>query len=156
MWLPRAGQVGEEARDDVAAPMRGNGQRVLVVDDEEPLMRLMSERLGELGYVATGFTSSTAALAAFRAAPEQFDAMITDERMPGLAGHALIREVRKLRRAIPILLASGYLGGTVVESAYNAGADEVLKKPLSANDLAASLARLLERAAARESEMAQG
>lgn len=156
VWLPRSGQVKEEMHGDVAAMVCGNGQRVLVVDDEEPLMRLMSETLAELGYVPEGFTSSTAALAAFRARPEQFDAVITDERMPGLAGHALIREVRKLRRAIPVLLASGYLGGAVVESAYGAGADEVLKKPLSAADLAGSLARLLERAAARESEAAQG
>jgi PAS domain S-box-containing protein len=156
VWLPCAGQVPDEMQGDVVAMARGGGQRVLVVDDEEPLMRLVSETLEALGYVAAGYTSSTAALAAFRDGPEFFDAMITDERMPGIAGHALIREVRKLRSTIPILLASGYLGGAVVEDAYSAGADEVLKKPLSAADLAGSLARLLERAAARESEAAQG
>jgi CheY-like chemotaxis protein len=61
----------------------------------------------------------------------------------GISGSELIREVRAIRRAIPILLVSGYVGGIVVGRAYNAGADEVPKKPLSARELATSLARVL-------------
>ena len=55
--------------------------------------------------------------------------VITDERMPEMSGSQLIREVRAIRRAIPILLVSGYLGGMVTRRAYNEGADEVLKRP---------------------------
>lgn len=61
-----------------------------------------------------------------------------------MSGTALIREVRALRRALPILLASGYLGAGVVNRTHNAGADEVLKKPLLAGELAASLARVFQ------------
>ncbi len=92
-------------------------------------------------------TSSVAALDAFRADPEAFDAVITDERMPSMSGSALIREVRRISRSIPVLLVSGYLGGMVTHRAYNAGADEVLKKPLSAHELATSLARVLQLSA---------
>ncbi len=113
------------------------------MDDEAPLVRLATETLEELGYVAVGFTSSAAALEAFRADPERFDAVITDERMPGMSGSALIREIRGIRSAIPILLVSGYVGGDVVRRARDAGADEVLKKPLSRTSLASSLARVL-------------
>jgi DNA-binding NtrC family response regulator len=123
---------------------RGKHQRVLIVDDEEALVSLATRTLEELGYAPVGFTSSTAALKAFRAEPGSFDAVITDERMPGMSGSALIREVRGIRRAMPILLVSGYLGGTVVDRAYNSGADEVLQKPLSAYALATSLARALQ------------
>ena len=63
--------------------------------------------------------------------------------MPGMSGATLIREVRGIRRPIPILLVSGYLGKGVVSRAYNAGADEVLKTPLSPRELATSLARVL-------------
>jgi CheY-like chemotaxis protein len=122
---------------------RGVGQCVLVVDDEEPLVRLATATLEDLGYAPVAFTSSTAALQAFRDHPERFDAVITDERMPRLSGSALIREMRGIRRKIPILLVSGYLGGSVVDHAYNAGADEVLKKPLLVRELATSLARVL-------------
>ncbi len=114
VYLPRAGDAADsQEREEPEAP-RGNSQQVLIVDDEAPLVRLATETLAELGYVAVGFTSSAAALEAFRAAPERFDAVITDERMPGMSGSALIREIRGIRSAIPILLVSGYVAGDVV------------------------------------------
>jgi PAS domain S-box-containing protein len=143
VYLPRAGDVAEtDSREELALP-RGDGQRVLVVDDEEPLVKLATRTLEELGYAPIGFTSGTAALAAFRADPERFDAVITDERMPGMSGSTLIRTVRGIRDRIPIVLMSGYIGGAVARQAREAGAEEVLKKPLSARDLATSLARVL-------------
>jgi PAS domain S-box-containing protein len=142
-YLPRSGDAVGKSEDEEPEMPRGGGQRVLVVDDEEPLVRLATRTLEELGYAAVGFTSSTAALAAFRADPKRFDAVITDERMPGLSGSALIREVRGIRGSIPIVLMSGYVGAAVARQAREAGAEEVLKKPLSARDLAASLARVL-------------
>ena len=143
VYLPRAGEaVSDRERDELDAP-RGNRQKVLIVDDEAPLVALATETLAELGYIPSGFTSSTAALAAFCADPARFDAVITDERMPGMSGSALIREIRKVRPTIPILLVSGYAEGAVMRRALECGADEVLKKPLSARELATSLARML-------------
>lgn len=121
----------------------GNGQHILLVDDEEPLVRLATENLAELGYAPIAFTSSKEALESFHAHPEQFDAVIADERMPGLAGSALIREIHAIRPDIPKLLVSGNVGGELVSRARAAGATEVLRKPLALPDLATSLARAL-------------
>jgi PAS domain S-box-containing protein len=144
VYLPRSGDAPDDLISaDVAVP-KGRGQRVLVVDDEEPLVRLATETLVELGYVAVGFTSSTAALDAFRSDPESFDAVITDERMPEVSGSTLIQVVRDAHPSIPIVLLSGNVGGLVTARAYNAGANEVLKKPLSARELAVTLARVLQ------------
>ena len=143
--LPRTGDAADAEDSEEAALPRGDGQRVLVVDDEEPLVQLATRTLEDLGYRPVGFTSSAAALAAFCADPGRFDALIADERMPGLSGTALIREVRGVRRAIPILLMSGYVGGAVASLARKAGADDVLKKPVLARDLATSLARVLQQ-----------
>ena len=145
VYLPRSGDAPDLVDDEEDAAPRGEGQRVLVVDDEEPLVRLATRTLEELGYLPTGFTSSTAALEAFRADPARFDALITDERMPGMTGTALIREVRDTGSAIPILLISGFTHGAVARTAREAGADDVLKKPLLARELATSLARVLHR-----------
>jgi PAS domain S-box-containing protein len=145
VYLPRAADAAEVQKSEPPQVPRGEGQRVLVVEDEEPLLTLTMRTLEELGYLPVGFTSSVAALEAFRADPARFDAIVTDERMPGLFGSALIREVRRLRDAIPILLVGGYLGGQVTALGLEAGADEVLKKPLLARDLAMSLARLFRR-----------
>jgi len=158
VYLPRSGDAAERREEKESAPPRGDGQRVLIVDDEEPLVQLATRTLADLGYVPVGFTSSAAALAAFRADPERFDALITDERMPEMSGSALIREVRGMRGSIPVVLMSGYLGATAgsaresglvdmpvaaADAALAIEADEVLQKPLSARDLATSLARVL-------------
>jgi CheY-like chemotaxis protein len=55
-----------------------------------------------------------------------------------MSGATLIREVRGMRSSMPVVLMSGYLGATEVK------ADEVLQKPLTARDLAVSLARVLQ------------
>jgi CheY-like chemotaxis protein len=60
-----------------------------------------------------------------------------------MSGSALIREVRGIRDRIPVVLMSGYVGDAVALQARDAGAEEVLRKPLSARDLATSLARVL-------------
>ena len=158
VYLPRNGESVDAPLDEKPEMPRGDGQRVLVVDDEEPLVRLATRTLEELGYAPVGFTSSSAALAAFRADPQRFDALITDERMPGMSGSALIREVRGIRSSMPVVLMSGYLGATggkaresgllhalgrAPKVAVAIGADEVLQKPLSARDLATSLAKVL-------------
>jgi len=145
VYLPHSGEAADNGdRQEPEAP-RGNREQVLIVDDEAPLVGLATETLAELGYVPVPFTSSVAALEAFRAAPERFDAVITDERMPSMSGSALIREIRRIRGAIPILLVSGYVSGEVVRRAIESGANEVLKKPLSARELASSLARVLRQ-----------
>jgi PAS domain S-box-containing protein len=138
IYLPRSGDVAEPVDERELDLPRGGGQRVLIVDDEEPLVQIASRTLEELGYTPVGFTSSSAALAALRADPQRFDALITDERMPEMSGSALIREVRGMRKSLPIVLMSGYLGTTQGE------ADEIVQKPLTRRDFAASLARVLK------------
>ncbi len=145
VYLPRTGEISEVREQDKTDLPRGDRQRVIVVDDEGPLVRLAAENLTEWGYVPVAFTSSIAALEAFSADPELYDAVITDERMPGLAGSALIREIHGIRPDIPTLLVSGYVGADLLLRAKDVGADEVLKKPLSMRHLALSLSRVLDR-----------
>jgi PAS domain S-box-containing protein len=146
VYLPRFGEaLGADKLGAHPPPkaLRGNRERILVVDDEAPLVDLVTETLKGLGYTPVGFTSSSAALEVFSADPHRFDAVMTDESMPGASGSELIRKIRRLRPEIPTLLVSGYVSGAVMQRARNAGADEVLRKPLSAEELAAKLARVL-------------
>jgi PAS domain S-box-containing protein len=137
VYLPRHGDAPTTTPVKRRPLQRGSGQRVLVVDYEESIVRLATETLEQLGYAPVGFTSSAAALAAFRGDPLHFDAVLTDERMPGLSGTSLLREMRVVRGAIPVVLMSGYPSTGAVE------ADVVVRKPLSARELAASMARAL-------------
>jgi len=145
VYFPRAGDASEEEALDEPAWPHGDRQQILVVDDEESLVRLTTENLTDLGYVPVGFTSSRAALEAFNAHPERYDAVITDERMAGMTGTTLIREIRNIDAKIPTLLVSGFVGGDLAARAKAAGADDVLKKPMSMRALANTLARVLRR-----------
>ena len=122
--------------------VNGAGETVLLVDDETALVRLGEEMMAELGYEPVGFTSSLAALESFRAEPERFDAVLTDEAMPSMSGSELATEIRKLRPDIPIVLMSGYPTPALTARARAAGF-EVLAKPLVARDIARSLAGAL-------------
>jgi len=131
------------AGDEGEGP-RGSGQTVLVVDDEEPLVRLNEELLATLGYEPVGFVSSAAALEALRADPQRFDLLLSDEAMPGLTGSELALEARRLRPGLPVLLMTGFASPALLQRAREAGVAEVLGKPLAARDLARALAAALQ------------
>jgi signal transduction histidine kinase/ActR/RegA family two-component response regulator len=144
VYLPRidaAAEDGEERR-----PLaRGDGECVLVIDDEESLVALASEVLQRLGYRPAGFCDARAALAEFEAAPQRFDAVITDEVMPDMTGTELTQLLRRRRPDLPILLVSGYIGPMMTERALAAGVSKILKKPVPSSEMAAALAEVLGR-----------
>ncbi len=143
IWLPISGEAPAPSTKVDTSLKRGQGQTVLIVDDEKPLVALGEEILAELGYEPVGFSSSTAALEAFREAPQRFDIVLTDETMPELIGTALAREMQLLRPDIPIVLMSGYSGVQLHERARALGIREVLHKPLQSKDIAECLVRIL-------------
>jgi signal transduction histidine kinase len=121
----------------------GQGEVVLVVDDEATLVELTEELLAELGYEPYGKTSSVDALAAFRANPTRFDLILTDEIMPDMTGTALAAAIHEIRPDVPVLLASGFGGPQLEARAASAGVAEVLAKPLTRAELARALDRVL-------------
>jgi len=146
IYLPRVDAPATVDDESQAPLVRGHGERVLVVDDEVALMAVTSEVLKRLGYEPTAFPDGAAALAEFEAWPDRFDAVITDEVMPGLTGTELASSLRRRRVDLPILLVSGYIGPMMSERAVAAGVDVILKKPVQSRELAAALARVLNTA----------
>jgi CheY-like chemotaxis protein len=121
---------------------RGN-ERILFVDDEEHLVLAAREMLTHLGYQAQGVTSSLAALDAFRAAPQRFDLVITDQTMPEMTGEALMRELRRLRPELPVILCTGFSHVIDATRAREIGIDAFLMKPLLIRDLAVTIRQVL-------------
>jgi PAS domain S-box-containing protein len=146
IYLPRV-EAPAAVKDSVAGPVaRGNGERVLIVDDEDALVAVTSEVLRHLGYEPVGCADGAAALAAFAAADGGIDAVILDEVMPQLSGTELAQRLRRQQPDLPIVLVSGYTGPILAERALAAGITEILKKPVQSRDMAAALARALKRA----------
>jgi PAS domain S-box-containing protein len=144
IWLPIAGESAIPAIEVPGALPQGSGETVMIVDDERPLVALAEEIIASLGYEPVGFDSSGAALEAFRADPDRFDLVLTDESMPELLGTDLAQAIRRLRPDIPIILMTGYGGTQLASRSADIGLSDVLRKPLHRRDLADSLARTLE------------
>jgi PAS domain S-box-containing protein len=130
---------------------RGRGQCILYVDDEEPLVYLISRVLTRLGYEVVGFTDAQTALGVFRSDPKRFDAVITDLSMPGMSGSELAAQIKKLSPATPVVMTSGYVRNEDRETALEAGIRELVLKPNTVEELGGLLHRLLaQRGSASE------
>src|SRR5207249_2029184 len=123
---------------------QGNG-RILFVDDEPTLAHMTAEMLARLGYNATMHTSSVEALKTFQAAPWQFDVVITDQTMPVMTGERLVRELRRIRPDVPIILCTGFSHTMTASKAQALGVDAFLLKPLEVRELGLALQQVLEQ-----------
>lgn len=148
LFFPAIDGAGETRTLKAADPVRGSGQRILYVDDEEPLVFLAQRLLSRLGYKVTGECNPLRALALFSERPDDFDVVITDLAMPGLTGHDFTRRVLEIRPAIPILLTSGYIRPEDEQTARELGVRALIMKPNTMEELGAAIAAALGRTAA--------
>jgi len=143
LFFPSVASQADAAREAVSVLPHGKRQRILYLDDEEPLVLLAMRFLGRLGYDVTGYTHVQDALAAFRADPAKFDLLVTDLNMPGASGLDVAGEILRLRPDLPVALASGYVTEALRQQAKALGVREVIYKPNTAEDMALTIHRLL-------------
>jgi len=103
--------------------------RILYLDDEEPLVFLVTRMLQLLGHEPAGFTVAKDALAAFRAAPEGFDLVLTDLSMPTLGGIEFVKEILGVRPGAAVAVLTGHADRKDVEAARAAGVLDIVSKP---------------------------
>nr|WP_320009406.1 response regulator [uncultured Desulfobulbus sp.] len=89
-----------------AMPM-GNGETILVVDDEPAIVRLCQKILEKAGYRVTTATDPQQALQQIVASPEKFDLLLTDMTMPHMCGNTLTKEALKCMPQLPVVVMSG-------------------------------------------------
>lgn len=138
----RAAQREEQPVQPAREPSRGQGQRVLYVDDEEALVILLTRVLERLGYSVLSFTDPVKALAAVQDDPHCVDVVVTDLSMHGMSGIDLARAILATRPDLPVLLTSGYVRAEDRESAHACGIREVILKPNTVEELGHALNRL--------------
>ncbi|WP_369981455.1 response regulator [Xanthomonas bundabergensis] len=121
----------------VARRSAGDAGYVLLVEDDDEVAALVGEMLRQLGYQVTRVASAAAALGAL-ANERVVDIVFSDIMMPGgMNGLELVREIRVRRKALPILLTSGY--AEAARSAAEAEGVQILSKPYRLDELAAAL-----------------
>ena len=118
--------------------------RILVVDDEEQILGLLSGVLQAAGYAVETRADGASALDALSALNAQgFDLVITDLAMPGLSGEAVLAAAKKLEPAIPVVIITARSSDRELATLLLLGADEILLKPFQMEELTSIVERLL-------------
>ena len=143
VYLPRATADTAPAPLPLPALLPSRG-KVLLVDDEKPLVDIAREMLENFGFEVTARTSSVEALEAFRYRPQDFDLVVTDYAMPNMTGVELAQEILRLRRNMPVILCTGFSDTITFERARSLGICDVILKPILKDKLVQSVSRLLE------------
>jgi PAS domain S-box-containing protein len=114
---------------------KGNGERVLFVDDEEQITQLSQIVLEQLGYVVEVAADGATAIAMVESDPPRFDAVVTDQTMPGMTGLEMAARLSRTRPGLPILLSTGYSLALTGERLAEAGVRQLLLKPVTVRTL---------------------
>ncbi|MDP3798845.1 MAG: response regulator [Polaromonas sp.] len=138
IYLPTALPLETPA---VNAP--GSGlKHIVYVDDYEAMRNLVSEALPDAGFRVTCYASGRDALPALHADPSGCDAVVTDYRLQGYSGIELLKQIKRLRADLPVIIMSGYVDDTLRAAAHDAGAALVMSKAHDLSELCIALREL--------------
>jgi len=124
--------------------------RILLVDDEESLVRLWREVLESMGFNVETRTSAMEAHELFASEPDRFDLIVTDYAMPGMTGLELSQSVLRIRPDIPIILCTGFSHMMGESFARKMGVREFVLKPIVRQDMARIIRKTLNEHSDRD------
>jgi PAS domain S-box-containing protein len=145
VYLPVIQTQAETKKNRVISPVEGGKERILLVDDEEQIVRMSQQMLERLGYHVTARTSSIETLKAFRAVPHKFDLVITDTTMPNMTGIELARKLMEIRSDIPIIICTGFSEKISPDKATAMGIRGYVMKPIVKSELAKKIREVLDK-----------
>jgi len=117
--------------------------KILVVDDEVKILKMVSDYLEAVGFEVTGASDGITGLKTFR--ESNFDLIVLDFMMPGIDGIDVIRRIRE-ESAIPIVMLTARAEENDKLMGLEIGADDYIVKPFSMKELAARIRAVLRRA----------
>ena len=117
--------------------------RILIVDDDAGQRSLLNSFLGSQGFETVPVASGEAALEILRT--QDISMMISDVRMPGLSGIDVLREIKKVRADVEVIVITGYGTLTNAQEAIRYGAGDFISKPFNVADIIAIISKSFER-----------
>jgi len=150
LYLPARSRSGAyEEQPDVEERRRGNGELILVVDDECSVREITRQTLEAFGYRVVTATDGADAAAAFGRAGGDVAVVLTDLSMPIMDGPTTIRALRRMDPKVRIVAASGLGGGGAVDRVAQEGVRHFLPKPYTADQLLDKIHEMLTEDTAR-------
>ncbi len=144
IYLPSAETQTESAQKIAKDELpRGNGELILIVDDEENIRKVAEATLIRFGYQVVTATDGTDALALYSQQNNKIDVVLTDLAMPYMDGNALIRTLRKLDPNIKVIAMSGLISEEQTAELKTLGVVDFLSKPYTAETLLNALRKAI-------------
>jgi len=146
VWFPLQDAPSEPVQAQavgLVAPA-GNGEHVLCVDDDPAMVLMVDGLLRRSGYKVTAYEDPAAALARVRAAPGEFDILVTDFNMPEMDGMALAAEVARAAPRLPVIITSGFISDEMRQRASDLEIGALLQKEYTLERLAGLVHAVLE------------
>jgi PAS domain S-box-containing protein len=145
VYLPAAPVEKEEAANNTGHIVlsKGNGELILVVDDEPAVRRLAETVLSRNGYHTLLAAEGREGLALYEQRRDEIKLVLSDMMMPHMDGPTLIRELRQKKSNVKAIIITGLGEENRMGEAKAAGADMVLNKPFTAEQLLAGIKQLL-------------
>lgn len=143
VWLPACEADDAAARLPATGVRQGRGELIMVVDDEAALLEVIARMLARAGYRCITASSGGEALARLAVGGDEIAVLLTDLRMPLMAGDELAALARRMRPALPVIFMSGQAEDATVRNTRLRG-ETVLAKPFQPAQLAALLATVLD------------
>jgi excisionase family DNA binding protein len=148
-WLdsqqrPRSGGRAAASPQPSATPARTSSSgrpRILVVDDESSIRDLLAKTLALAEYDVDTAADGRSALERLRSYP--YDLLIADLKMPGIDGLSVIREAKRLKVNLPVIIITGYSTETAAIEAVNLGVSGYLTKPFRVPQVLAAAAKAI-------------
>jgi excisionase family DNA binding protein len=146
-WLDSQRPRGDRpAAAAPVAPVRSARQRVLVVDDEASIRDLLSKTLALAEYDVDTAPDGTSALDRMR--QFNYDLLIADLKMPGMDGLTLIRQAKRIKADLPVIIITGFSTESSAIEAVNLGVAGYLTKPFRVPQVLAAASKALGAPAA--------
>ena len=145
-WLDSQRPRGDRPAAATSTPVRNARQRVLVVDDEASIRDLLSKTLALAEYDVDTASDGTSALDRMRAF--NYDLLIADLKMPGMDGLTLIRQAKRIKADLPVIIITGFSTESSAIEAVNLGVAGYLTKPFRVPQVLAAASKALGAPAA--------
>jgi PAS domain S-box-containing protein len=145
IYLPQSTQPVSELEGNDRKILPGHSERILVIDDEIPILSMMQQRLRQMGYRVVTRADSLEAMDTFRAEPLKFDLVITDHTMPSLQGAELAEKIGALRPELPVILMTGLNQAPDLTGSRYAEKRSVFHKPIDFIELSHRMRKFLDQ-----------
>lgn len=145
VYLPAAKSEPEISRSVAASNFpRGNGETILIVDDEESLREITRATLEKFGYKVLTANDGADAIVVFVQNQTTIDLVLTDAMMPVLDGAGFVQAVRKISPDLKIAVMSGLTSQSQMEEMKKLNVNHFLNKPLTAEILLKTIDEILK------------